>query len=193
MTDERHPARRHGIVARLDNALTAICRLGAGLSFALLIASVTLQVVSRTLGSSPVWTEEVTRFGLLYLAAFGAGAGLRTGDLVNVDLFAEAMPAPVGWALRLLSAVAIVVLSAILIEPSWRYTAIGAFQTSPALGLQMTYVHVTVLLLLAVLGLFALFRVIGMLTGSDDGRPHIPADDPGTPRERAAPAAEGKL
>ncbi len=192
MTDERLPARRRAIVARIDYGLTALCRIGAGLSFALLIGSVTLQVVSRTLGSSPVWTEEITRFGLLYLAAFGAGAGLRTGDLVNVDLFAEAMPAPVAWSLRLLSAVSIVVLSAILIEPSWRYTAIGAFQTSPALGLQMTYVHVTILLLLALLGLFALFRVIGMLTGTDDGRPQIPADDLGAPRERAN-AAEGNV
>lgn len=193
MTDERHPARRHGIVARLGDGLTALCRVGAGLSFALLIGSVTLQVVSRTAGSSPVWTEEVTRFGLLYLAAFGAGAGLRTGDLVNVDLFAEAMPAPVAWGLRLLSAVAIVVLTALLIEPAWRYTAIGAFQTSPALGLQMTYVHVTILLMLSVLGLFALLRVIGMLTGSEDGRPQIPTDDFGAARERSAPGAEGNV
>ena len=187
MTVERLPARRTGPVALLGDALTAICRVGAGLAFAVLIGAVTLQVVSRTAGSSPVWTEEVTRFALLYLAAFGAGAGLRTGDLVNVDLFAEAMPAPVAWALRLVSAISIVVLTALLIEPAWRYTSIGAFQTSPALGLRMTYVHATILLLLAVLGLFAALRVIGMLTGSDDGRPQLPADDAGTAPATAAP------
>ena len=55
--------------------------------------------------------------------------------------------------------------------PAWRYTAIGAMQTSPAMGMPMNWAHGSVLLLLAMLGIAALLRVVGMLTGVTDGRP----------------------
>ena len=57
-----------------------------GIAFAVLIASVTVQVIGRLAGASPVWTEELTRVALLYLAAFGAGLGIASGDLVDVDV-----------------------------------------------------------------------------------------------------------
>lgn len=171
MTDQPSSPPKSGAVRALTQALALLSRIGAGLAFAVLIAAVTIQVVGRTIGTSPVWTEELTRYALLYLAAFGAGVALKTGDLVNVDLLLNAMPRRIGWVMRLLSAIAIVILAAILIHPAWRFTAIGAFQTSPAMGLRMTAVHASVLVMLALLGLFALLRVIGMLTGGDDGRP----------------------
>ena len=71
---------------RITGWLVALTRFGVGLSFAVLIISVLIQVIGRATGNSPVWTEELTRYALLYLAAFGAGLSLRTGDLVNVDV-----------------------------------------------------------------------------------------------------------
>ena len=66
-----------------------------------------IQVLGRSFfHSSPVWTEELTRFALLYLAAFGAGLSYRTGDLVNVDMICEALPGRWPWLLRLVSAAA---------------------------------------------------------------------------------------
>jgi TRAP-type transport system small permease protein len=73
-------------------ALQIFSRAMTGIAFAVLMASVLIQVVGRLIGNSPVWTEELTRFALLFLAAFGAGLSLKTGDLVNVDLVCEALP-----------------------------------------------------------------------------------------------------
>lgn len=155
---------------RLTKLLTAICMIGVGLSFGTLIVVVLIQVVGRTIGSSPVWTEELTRFALLYLAAFGVGLSLRSGDLVNVDVICENLPAPMPWLLRLISAALTGGLALLLISYSWKFTAIGKMQTSPALGLQMTYVHFTVTLLLVLLFIFAALKVVRMLLG-DDGIP----------------------
>lgn len=146
-------------------------RIAAGIAFAVLSASVLIQVLGRSFGSSPVWTEELTRFALLYLAAFGAGLSYRTGDLVNVDLVCESMPGRWPWMLRLVSAVATAALCAVLIWPAWRYTAIGAMQTSPALGWRMDLVHASMLVLLISLLVFAVLRVVRMLRGASDGRP----------------------
>lgn len=158
------------ILDRLSKLFAAICMVGVGLSFATLIIVVLIQVVGRTIGSSPVWTEEVTRFALLYLAAFGVGLSLRSGDLVNVDVICENLPAPLPWILRLVSAILTGGLALLLISHSWRFTSIGKLQTSPAVGLRMDAIHFSVTLLLAMLFLFAALRVLAMLLG-DDGLP----------------------
>jgi len=152
--------------------LERVSRVATGLAFFALIAVVIIQVLGRSVFlNSPVWTEELTRFCLLYLAAFGAGLAFRSGDLVNVDLVCESMPGRIPWLLRLISAAATATLCIALIVPAWTYTAIGAFQTSPALGWRMDLIHASVLVLLASLGVFSLLRVVAMLTGLSDGKP----------------------
>lgn len=151
--------------------LIAFCRIGVGLSFAVLLAAVLIQVVGRTIGSSPVWTEELTRFALLYLTAFGVGLSFRSGDLVNVDVICEALPGNWPWRLRLVSAVATAGLCAVLILPAWKYFSIGRLQTSPAMGLRMDAVHMSILGLLVLLMIFAVLRAISMLIGSESGLP----------------------
>lgn len=154
------------------NWMRRLLRIGTGLSFLILIASVTIQVVARSfLGSSPVWTEELTRFALLYLAGFGTGLALFTGDLVNVDLVSESLPGRGPWVLRLLSAVFVLIFCVLTLLPAWRFTVIGAMQTSPALGVPMHFIHGSVFLLLAMLALAAGLRIVGMLSGATDGKP----------------------
>lgn len=159
-------------MARLIHWMRMFLRLGTGISFLVLIFAVAVQVAARSfVGGSPVWTEELTRFALLYLAGFGTGMALFTGDLVNVDLFSESLPGRGPWVLRLVSAVLVLVFCALTIGPALRFTRIGALQTSPAMGLRMDWVHGSVLLLLLMLAVAAALRIIGMLTGATDGRP----------------------
>ncbi|MDT8343377.1 MAG: TRAP transporter small permease subunit [Thermohalobaculum sp.] len=164
-------------VRRVTMLLIAVARLGAGLSFAVLCAAVLIQVAGRTLGVSPVWTEELTRFALLYLIAFGAGLALRSGDLVNVDVIVAALPVRAAWLFRLIAAGATAGLALYLLPHAWRFVAIGAMQRAPALGLRMDFAHVTVWLMLALLALFAALRVVGMLSGAEDGTPDARAED----------------
>jgi TRAP-type C4-dicarboxylate transport system permease small subunit len=164
-------------MARLIQVLTLIARLGAGLAFAVLMAAVLLQVAGRLSNSSPVWTEELTRYALLYMIAFGAGLAFRTGDLVNVDVISESLPGRLPWLLRLFAAFCTAGLAAYLLAHAWKYVAIGRMQTAPALGVRMDYVHFTVWLMLAGLALFGLIRIIGMLTGVEDGAPRKPEEE----------------
>ncbi len=166
-------------VERFTRVIIALARLGAGIAFAVLIATVLIQVAGRLTGSSPVWTEELTRFALLYMVGFGAGLAFRTGDLVNVDVVCESLPRPAPWALRLLAAAVTGALALFLLPHAWRYVSIGRMQTAPALGIRMDAAHFTVFLLLAGLALFAALRVLGMLTGTEDGTPRKPAPDEG--------------
>jgi TRAP-type C4-dicarboxylate transport system permease small subunit len=156
----------------LIGIFTTASRVAVGISFLVLSASVLVQVLGRSVfHASPVWTEELTRFALLYLAAFGAGLSYRTGDMVNVDLVCEALPGRLPWILRLISALATAALCAVLIPPAWQYMSIGAMQTSPALTWRMDFVFASMSLLLVSVLVFALLRGVRMLTGASDGKP----------------------
>lgn len=156
---------------QIESWFISIFRAAIGVSFALLIVVVLTQVLGRIYGSSPIWTEELTRYALLYVAAFGAGLALKSGDLVNVDVFCDAYGEVWSRRLRLLSAVLTAAMCAVLIIPAWRYVKIGALQTSPAMGLQMTYVHFSVFALLVILFIFAALRIVAMVVHKEDGRP----------------------
>jgi TRAP-type C4-dicarboxylate transport system permease small subunit len=170
---------------------TRLCRVFAGLAFATMIIAVLTQVFARTCSSSdiwmswfsfacfsaPVWTEELTRYALLYLTAFGVGLSFQSGDLVNVDVICESLPGKAPWVLRLISAILGFLVCAILVLPAWKFVSIGKMQTSPALSVRMDYVHASVLVLLVTLALFFLARVIGMLAGRDDGLPNCEWDN----------------
>jgi len=162
---------------RIIRFVIFLARAGAGVAFAVLIVAVLVQVVGRLIGVGPVWTEELTRFALLYLIAFGAGLAFRSGDLVNVDVICESLPGRGPWLLRLLSAVATAGLALYLLGPAWRFVTIGRLQTSPALSLRMDFVHFTVWLMLAGFALFAVLRILGMLSGTEDGKPHKPEEE----------------
>lgn len=162
------------MMTKIHDGLIAICRIGTGLGFAVLIFAVLVQVVGRSvLNSSPPWTEELTRFALLWLVAFGTGLSLRSGDLVNVDLFCEAMPGRIPRMLRLVSALITFVFCASLLSAAWFYASIGVRQTSPVLSIRMDLIYVTIFVLLALLGLFALLRAVAMLAGRSEGLAHV--------------------
>lgn len=157
------------IVTTMTKWLERVSRAAAGLSFCVLGIAVLVQVLGRSVFSdSPVWTEELTRFSLLYLAAFGAGLAYKTGDMVNVDLVYNALPGRLPDILRLVSALVTAALCFALIGPAWTYTSIGALQTSPALGWPMDFIHASILVLLAGLGVFSLLRALAMIGGAWD-------------------------
>jgi TRAP-type transport system small permease protein len=165
-------------VSTIIVGLSLACRVALGTVFAVLIATVAIQVFTRTFSaSSPIWTEELSRFALLYMAALGVGLSYRSGDLVNVDILQEAVSERKAWWMRFVSAIATAGLALLMIAPAWRFTTIGAMQTSPSLRLSMDLVHASVLVLAITLFAFALLRVVGMVAGIDDGRTQFAEED----------------
>lgn len=154
------------------SAITWFSRVAIGTAFLVLIVAVLVQVLGRSVfNDSPVWTEELTRFALLYLAAFGAGLSLQSGDLVNVDIVSESLPTPWPRFLRLFGAVLTFILCTLLIIPAWKYTSIGAMQTSPALAWRMDFIHASVLVMVVSLLVFSAARAVLILTGRSNGLP----------------------
>lgn len=160
------------MIQHLQKTLLLLWRLGTGLAFAVMIAVVLIQVFARSfLPQSPVWTEELSRFALIYIAAFGAGLAFRNGDLVHVDLICESLPGLWPKRLRFVSTALSMGLCVILVGPALDFMSIGSMQTSPAMHLQMTWVFLAIPFLIGSLVLFTGLRLVAMAMGRSDGRP----------------------
>jgi TRAP-type C4-dicarboxylate transport system permease small subunit len=144
--------------------LHGVLRIAAGACFSVLLIAVFLQVVSRLmLPNPPVWTEELSRFSLIFCAALGVGLALRSGELVGVDVVTAALPPRMRRAVEVLGCLAMIGFSALLLAPGWEFVDIGALQSSPALGWSMFWVHMAVLAAPIALALAALERLLGLL------------------------------
>lgn len=165
-------------MTRITSIIEGVFRALLGLSFLVIGGAVILQILGRNgLAPSVVWTEEISRFALLYIAALGAGLAFRSGDMVNVDLVSESLPGRTPWVLRVVGAVATLVVPVVLFLPAWRFVTVGARQTAPASGIRMNYVHGAISVLLVGLAIFAILRLLAMVRGTEDGRPIRPFEE----------------
>ncbi|MFT6845638.1 MAG: TRAP-type C4-dicarboxylate transport system permease small subunit [Flavobacteriales bacterium] len=140
-------------------------------SFCVLIFAVLVQVAGRfQFFHSPVWTEELARFSLLYLVAFGVGLSLLRGELVNVDIIFSYLPSFIARPLRLISSFLTFFICVILIGPAIDFTVIGELQTTPTLGWRKDFIHASVLVLFVLLLFFSLVQAIDIIKGHDSNR-----------------------
>ena len=114
----------------------------SSLSFAGLIFVVLLQVFARMfLPRSPHWTEEASRFLMLYMVAFAAGLAAKERAYVNVDVFVNFVKGRPRAVVQLFIDVAVMVLLAVTAWYGWKNAAVGAIQTSASLGIPMNLIY----------------------------------------------------
>ncbi len=148
------------------SVLAAVARAGTGLAFAVLAGAVLVQVYTRTvLPQSPVWTEELSRFALLFVVAFGVGLSVRSGDLVNVDLVLNLLPKGGRRWLEALAFAVTSILGGVVAWASLEFVDIGQLQTSPALDWRMDFIFVSIPIAGVMLAVFALERAIRTALG----------------------------
>lgn len=105
-----------------------------------MIGLIALQVVSRLLGSSVPWTEELSRFLFIWTIWFGVAASFRTGQHPAVTLLSDLVTDPASRrVIDLIPAVAAAVLFAIVAYYGWSLLAqqIRFGETSPILRVGM--------------------------------------------------------
>ncbi|EDY85238.1 TRAP transporter, DctQ-like membrane protein [Verrucomicrobiia bacterium DG1235] len=115
-----------------------------------MIAVVALQVFARAfLEKAPPWTEEASRICFLYLIAFGIGPAIRDKKLVRLELLNSYLSPKANHILQFCIQIFITALALILTYQSYKFVSTGIYETSPALGIQMSFLFASMLLLSA--------------------------------------------
>lgn len=160
-------------------AAARLLAAGMTLSFLALIVTVLTQVFARVfLPKVPSWTEEVSRFLLIWMVSFGAGLAMRNRSFVNVDIVTGLLPARARKALQMLSSLLVIAFMCVFTVKAWDHLALGRRQTSSALYLPMQYVFYALVVMGAGIVFFGLVALVGDMR--DFGR----TEEPRAPLER---------
>lgn len=85
-----------------------------------MIGLIALQVISRQLGSSVPWTEELSRFLFIWTIWFGVAASFRTGQHPAVTLLTDFVTHPASRrVIDLIPAIAAAILFAVVAYYGW--------------------------------------------------------------------------
>ena len=143
-----------------------VARIAVVAVFAVMIVITFLQVVFRYVLTAPLpWSEEAARYCFVWIVFLGAALGLERGVHLGVDLLVNRMPTGMRRNTAVACNICIAGFALILIYASAPVLQLNAWQQSPALGIQVSYVYMAIPVSMALIALIALLRVVQALRG----------------------------
>ncbi len=139
----------NGITAkRRSPAITLLVNIPeivAGTLLVVMAITVVLQVVFRYILAAPLsWSEEVCRDAFIWLSTISAALGVKYGLHFSIEALVKRLPGRLGWAVRLLSALAISWLLVIMIWYGMQLVIRNTAQISSILGIPMSIPYLSV-------------------------------------------------
>ncbi len=155
----------------LDRFFAAVDKIFVALSFVTLAGMtilIALQVFFRYVIHAPLaWTEELARFGFIWMTFFAGYLGARRGQHIGVELIQNLFPAGVKTGMKFVSTLAASVFFFMI--SYYLITLWGklAMQTSPALNIPMNYIYLGMLVGALFMGLAYLYETIRIFAPKD--------------------------
>ncbi len=134
------------------------------LSIGGMAATVCVQVFARFfLPSAPDWTEELARIFFIFSVGFGAGLAIRDHGYVNLNTFIEKLPVPRQRHLNLIIYLIILILATIMFVYSIQFIFIGSRETSPSMGVKMSWVFSSLLIMSILIAWYTILELISII------------------------------
>lgn len=102
------------------------------------------QVVFRIMHASIPWSEEASKYLLIWCTFLGSAMGVRKGSLVGLEFIGNMLPKKVGNILKLAVDIVIVLLLMLLIVVGFWASGRVWFQTTPVLKLPMGLMYAAI-------------------------------------------------
>jgi len=112
------------------------------------------------------WTEEVSRYLMIWSVFVGGAVAARSGKLIGVEALVTYLPAVLGRSLKYISHALSLVFYGVLCWVGLEWIEFGESQNSPVLQMPLTYLHASmtvggVLLIINTLALILEARING--------------------------------
>lgn len=154
---------------KVVKVLTKILEITTVLIFSALILVVLIQIIGRYTPLSLVWTEELVRYLFIYSVAFGAPVAMEKREYIAVDLLVNFLPEKVKKYYNALIYFLLGVFSVLLITHAYDFALLGQGQTSAALGVEMFYIHLSMLITLIFISLYSFLNIYYILREKNEG------------------------
>ncbi len=147
-----------GVVAILKWVIKILSFLSVS-CFVGVTITVSLQILSRWIPFSFIWTEELTRYFFLYGICFAAPLALIRNEYINVDLLINRFSEKGKRVAHTCIYLSILLVSVILIKEGYAFTLLGNNQSSATMPFKMSVIHASMLIMGCFLFLFSLIRI----------------------------------
>ncbi|MFN3825335.1 MAG: TRAP transporter small permease [Pseudorhodobacter sp.] len=140
-------------------ALTTGLALRLSIMFLLIATALAVYQVSARFifGSPSTWSEVITRSAMIWAVFLGVAPAVREGAMIVAEVVQRTLPAKIGLALHLFSALLTFIFFAILFWQGWSMTLRVARQTMAALDISIGWAYAA----LPVGSVFIMIAVIG--------------------------------
>ena len=127
---------------RIDRPVVIFCKAVVFITFIVLIASAALQVFYRfILDKSFSWTDELCRYGMVWMTFIGAGYAVRTHQHIAVDLLKTVISPTAAVVLDRINDVCMMGFGATLAYFGGKLSVMNMAQISPGLKFSMGLVY----------------------------------------------------
>ena len=107
-----------------------------------MVISMLLAIISRFVIKIPIpWTEELSRYLMIWMAFIAGGLGLNQGVHVGINFVVQKVPQPFSKWIGLVTNSALLIFFLVLIIQGFHMTILVATQMSPVLRISMAWVY----------------------------------------------------
>ncbi len=151
----------HKLSDLLDRAAEVIIVLMLGA----MVVITGAQIVCRIFFTSLSWSEEATRYLLIWSTLLGAGCVYKHGGHISITILMDSLKGAAGKTLQILVHLICFVLFLVIVRYGILYFGKQGSQVSAALRLPMRYVYTCIPIGAAIMAFHALDAVLGILFG----------------------------
>ena len=149
---------------KLESIIKWLDRIFGGLACLALvgiIGVVLLQIVARyALPQAPAWTEEASRYLFAYAIVLASGSVIVRKRHVRLELFQHRISRRAATILSVVCHLGIAVFAGFLLSHAWNYLSVGQRQTSPTLGIRMSWIFASAFVFFVLVTLFSLLAAL---------------------------------
>lgn len=171
-TDRAAPPGFVRLMDRVNHLLTLAC----GAALGVMVLSVALGVLVRFVFThtsyriSVPWTEEVSRYLMIWTVFLGGAVAARSGKLIGVEFVVQALAPRLGRPVKYLSLGLGLVFYTLLCVVGWQWVEFGQSQTSPVLELPLVMINLAMVAGGAVMALNTVALVLAAHASGKDIR-----------------------
>ena len=152
------------ILDPVSDALDKVCSVLIVIMLGLMVVITTAQIICRTWFTALSWSDEVTRYLLIWSTFLGATCVYRHSGHISVSILQDKVPARIGQIMRVAVHAICLVLFAVLLHYSIRYCG-KLNKTATALPIKMKYIYLCLPISMGVLIVHALTMMVHEILG----------------------------
>ncbi|WP_368503117.1 TRAP transporter small permease [Alkalihalophilus sp. As8PL] len=150
------------LLDRTLEVLTALCFIG-------IIVVVSMQVATRFLPFSAVWTEELTRYLFIFAVSFGAPLAMKRQEFISIDFILNAIPAKFRNYYKAFTQLLVIVMSGYIAYYGYYFMLLGQGQRSATMNIEMSWIHASIGISMLLIGVYAVISIYDLFVSRKRG------------------------